>query len=751
MVSLVATNSSQNQPTLPINVHDLEAWQKRQKSFEKMGAYGLIPINLSIDDAAPDRFSGGQLTVGAFEAIGVQPILGRGFREGDDRPGAVPVILLGHDVWRDRFHGASDVIGKSLRANGTYRTVIGVMPDQFGFPIRESLWIPLTIDPLKTRRAQGPSFAVIARLRRDVNMAQAKAQIRTIAAQLENEFPDTNRSIGADVVSYIATFYGTDFVRLLYRMLGAGVGVLLIACVNVSNLLVARASMRNREVAVRMALGAARFRIIRQHLTEVLVLAVFGGALGAVLSAFGMKWFQRAISSNAPPFFVNFDLDYHVMLFVMGMIVLASLFAGTLPAMHASRVTAGSALRDESRGATSGRLGRFSSGLVVAELALSCGLLVGAGLMIKSSLQLSRVQMPFGIDHVLTARVDLPAASYSDSGASIRFFEQLLPKVKAIPGIEAATLSDGLPAGGNGTIPVQIEGEKYLRESDSLLAREGIITAGYFATFRTRILNGREFTESDNAAGRPVAVINESFAKMHFGQSNPLGRQFKRIRPNSQEPWLTIVGVVPDLLMQGLRNTGASPLGYYIPIAQSDVANGVRIALRTVGEPSAVAPAVRAAVASLDNELALYEVLTMQTVIDRQMLMFTIFASFFMAFGFCALFLATAGMYGVMSFSVTQRTREMGIRSALGAEGLALIILTMRKSVIQLATGLALGLILALALSGALQPALYHVQARDAAVFITVVATLAFTSLIASFIPARRVTKIDPVIALSTE
>jgi predicted permease len=752
IVAVVGTNPSQNQPQRPISVQDLAIWQERQTSFEKFGAYSFAAVNLATEGERPQRYSSGQLTVAAFEALGVRPVLGRGFQPGDDRPGAEPVVLVGHDLWRERYSGSPSIIGQTIRANGVQRVVIGVMPEKFAFPIREALWTPLSIDPLATPRGQGPNYQVIARLKPDVSLEQARSQASTIAAQLASEFPATNRGVGGDVLPYTKTILGQEIYNLLYTMLGAGIGVLLIACVNVSNLLVARASLRQREVAVRMALGAGRHRVVRQHLTEVLVLATFGAALGIVFSIFGMRWFTQALSVNPPPFWITFELDYRVMLFVLALVVIASVFAGGLPALHAARVNAGAALKDDSRSSTSARLGRFSSGLVVAELAVSCGLLIAAGLMIKSVVQLKNVPMPFAIENVLTARVDLPRSDYASPAASIRFYEQLLPKLREVPGVEAATLSDGLPAAGNGAIRVQIEGKAYSQESDYPLAREGIVTAGYFETFQTKLLGGREFRPSDTSTAQPVAIVNESFARTHFPGLDPLGRQMRRViaaLPN--EPWLTIVGVVPDLLMEGIGNNNASPLGYYIPIAQSDVGNAVRIAVRTGSDPAAVTSLLRSAVASLDPNLAIYDIQTMRRVIDRQTWFYTVFGTFFMAFGICALLLAAAGLYGVMSFSVTQRTREMGVRSALGAQGLQLIVLVMRKSIVQLAIGLFLGLGLALLASGALQPVLYHVNPRDGAVFAAVVATLALASLIASFLPARRVTKIDPVLALAAE
>lgn len=752
IVAVVGTNPSQNQPQQPISAQDLAVWQERQTSFEKFGAYAFAAVNLASEGERPQRYSSGQLTVPAFEALGVRPILGRGFQPGDDRPGAEPVILVSHDLWRERYNGSPSIIGQTIRANGVQRVVIGVMPEKFAFPIRESLWTPLTVDPLAKPRGQGPNYQVVARLKPDVSLEQAKSQANTIAAQLASEFPATNRGVGGDVLPYTKTILGQEIYNLLYTMLGAGIGVLLIACVNVSNLLVARASLRQREVAVRMALGAGRNRVVRQHLTEVLVLATFGAVLGIVLSIFGMRWFTQGLSVNPPPFWITFGLDYRVMLFVLALVVIASVFAGGLPAVHAARVNAGAALKDDSRSSTGARIGRFSSGLVIAELAVSCGLLIAAGLMIKSVVQLKNVPMPFAIENVLTARVDLPRSDYTSPAASIRFYEQLLPKLREVPGVEGATLSDGLPAAGNGVIRVQIEGKSFPQESDYPLAREGIVTAGYFETFQTRLLAGREFRPSDTSTAQPVAIVNESFARTHFAGLDPLGRQMRRViaaLPN--EPWLTIVGVVPDLLMEGIGNNNASPVGYYIPIAQSDVGNAVRMAVRTRSDPAAMTSLLRSAVASLDPNLAIYDIQTMRRVIDRQTWFYTVFGTFFMAFGICALLLAAAGLYGVMSFSVTQRTREMGVRSALGAQGLQLIFLVMRKSIVQLVIGLFLGLGLALLASGALQPVLYHVDPRDGAVFAAVVATLAVASLIASFLPARRVTKIDPVLALAAE
>jgi putative ABC transport system permease protein len=419
--------------------------------------------------------------------------------------------------------------------------------------------------------------------------------------------------------------------------------------------------------------------------------------------------------------------------------------------LQATRTNVVEILKDESRGSSGFRMGKFSGALVVAEVAVSCGLLIGAGLMIKSVVQLKTLNLPFAVENIFTARINLPRLQYTDIPSCIRFYELLLPKLEEIPGVEAATLSDGLPAAGNGALAIQAEGKVYTQDSDYPIVREGIVTPGYFQTFQTRLLQGRDFTDADRPGRPAVAIVNVSFARTFFPDSDPLGRRIRKGRGVSANEWLTVVGVVPDMLMQGLGNNDQSPVGYYIPIAQSDVTNFVSIALRTRGDPNLMTSPVRDAVASLDKDLAIYQVLSMKEVIRRQSWFYTVFGTFFMAFGCIALFLAVAGLYGVMSFAVSQRTREMGIRIALGARGMQLVRLTMRRGVFQLVLGLVIGFALALLAVGPLQPILYKVASRDPFVLVTVLFSLAGAGLLASFLPAYRVTKINPVVALAEE
>ena len=748
---VLGANTARNIQRGPVTVHDLAVMQERQTVFEALGAFAPMPLNLSGDGAQPERLNGGALTVGALRILRVEPILGRLFRDGEDRPGAEPVILLGHQVWRERFGGSPNVIGKTVRANGVARTVVGVMPEGFAFPNLEQLWIPLELNPLATKRGQGPAYLAMARLRPGVSVAAARAQLMTVAGSLEKEFPATNRGVGVLVMPFLDRFLGSQLYALLYTMLGAGIGVLVIACVNVSNLLLARASLRQREVAVRLAMGAGRSRVLSQILAEVMVLALAGAAIGLAVSVGTMRWFVAAIATDPPPFFITFGLDWRVLLFVAGVTLAATLFAGLLPALQATRLNVVASLKDESRASTGFRAGRFSSALVVAEITVSCALLIAAGLMVRSVAQVRTTRLPFTVDAITTARVNLPQDQYADQAARIRFFNRLLPKVQAVAGVEAATLSDGLPAAGNGTVAIQVAGHSYARDEDYPLIREGIITPGYFQTFQARVLRGREFTDRDQPGQQMVALVNESFARRFFGTADPIGRQMKKGRADSKEPWLTIVGLVPDMLMQGFGNATASPAGYYIPIAQSDVASSVNIAVRTRGEIAGTASALRGAIASLDPDLALFSVRSMQAVVDQQTMFYSVFGTFFFAFGCSGLFLAAAGLYGVMSFAVTQRTREFGIRTALGARGNQLVLLVMRKAIVQSAIGLTLGVALGLLATGPLRPLLYDVNPRDPAVVAIVVIALGGTGLLTGLFATRRVTRLNTVAALGTE
>jgi predicted permease len=572
-----------------------------------------------------------------------------------------------------------------------------------------------------------------------------------VSSRLAQAYPETDAELGVSVETFTERLAGGGIVSLLMAMLGAVVGVLLIACANVANLLLARAAVRTREVAVRRALGAERSVVVRQLMAEVLVLALVGGVLGFGLGVLGLQWFNVVIRTDPPPFWIRFDLDHRVYLFVLGATLFASVASSLIPALQASGTDVVGTLKDEGRSGSGLRMGRFTAGLVVAEVAISCALLVASGLMVRSVVQLRRVPMPFATQNILTAAINLPLLEYPDTASRVGFYEHLLPRIQAIPGVEGATLSDGLPAAGNGTRVFEVEGATYATDDDYPIAREGIVTDGYFETFRVHVLRGRTFLRSDRRESQSVAVVNESFARRFFPDDDPLGRRIRMGVRDTTAHWLTVVGVVPDLYMQGIGNNDASPAGFYIPISQSGVGGYVNIAVRTREGPARFTDDVRAAVAAIDPKLPIFRVATLEEVIQRQTFFYHLFGTLFMGLGFAALFLAAVGLYGVMSFSVSRRSHEMGVRMAMGADAPRLVRLVLGKGVVQLGIGLAIGLGIAGLSTKPLQVVLYDVEARDPLVFGMVIATLVLVGVLASLVPAWRVTRVDPVEALNVE
>jgi len=752
LITVDRANAEQNINRSALPIHDFEAVREQQTGFAELAGFQWRTANLSEPGERPERIQGARVTGNMFGTLRVNAVLGRTIGAADVEPGATPVAVLGYDLWQDRYRGQQDVLGRTIRINGVTHTIIGVMPDGFEFPANEQLWTAFTDRAADfTREGNRPFINAFGRLKPGVSMDAATSQLATVFHQLGQTFPESNEGFTPFLQPYTKRFLGTEVYALLYTMLGAVLGVLLIASANVANLLLARATARTKEIAIRSALGASRLRVISQLLAEAVIIAGVGGVLGLGLGYLGIGWFKAAISVDPPPFWITFDMDTTVLVFVIFVTGMAALVSGIVPAVQASKADVNQLLNDEGRGSSSLKMGKFSGALVVTEIALSCGLLVASGLMIKSVTALKTIDLPFATENIFTARLNLISAEYPDTADRVGFYEDLLPRLAAIPGVDAATLSDGLPASGNGSRVFHVEGEAYETDRDYPFAREGVVTPGYFETFQTRVLQGRAFSNQDIPETLPVAVINETFLRMFFPDGDALGRRVRMGRSETTAEWLTVVGVVPDMKMEGIGNNDASPAGFYIPIAQSGVGNRVSIALRTQGDPMAAATAVRAKIAGIDPNLPIYDVLSMEEVIAEETWFYTTFGTLFMVFGGVALFLAAVGLYGVMSFAVSQRRTEMGVRMALGAQNRSLIGLVMKKGTIQLAIGLAIGLVIAFVAATPLELVLYEVDAHDPVVFGVIVVTLAVTGLVASLVPALRVTKVDPATALHAE
>ena len=733
---------------MEVTIHDFHDWRAQQRAFEGIAAFHTGTVNISGTER-PERYAGAFMSANTFSLLRVRPLLGRAFLEGEDRPGATPVLLLGYNVWRDRFGSDPNIVGKTVRANGVPVTIVGVMPEKFGFPFQQQVWMPLQLDPLAVPRGEGRLVHVFGRLAPGVSEKQAFAQMNAIARRLQVEYPRTNEGVGARVGPFVREVLLEEGIGILFTMLGAVFLVLLVACANVANLLISRAAARGKEVAVRTALGASRVRIAGQFLTETLVLACVGAVLGTGVAWFGVRSLADAMKREGIPFFVDIRLDGVALFFVLATTLLVTLLAGLLPALQASRANVADVLKDEARGSSSFRMGRISKSIVILEIALSCGLLIGAGLMIKSVVKLRNVDFGFETATVFTARIGLPESKYPSPEKQIRFFEELQQRLRAVPGAEGASLTTALPAVHKfGRDRFALEGKAYAAERDYPRTGRGMVAPLFFDAMGVRVIRGRDFTWSDGPASLPVAIVNESFVRRFFPAGDAIGQRIRFGGPQTKEPLRTIVGVAPDLYVSGPNNR--DPDAVYLPMAQS-APRLFSIVLRTRGDPLALTPAVRQVVTSMDEDLPIYSVSTLTKAIEGQTWFYNLFGAVFMIFGFVALFLASVGLYAVMAFSVSRRTREVGVRIALGAQSSNVLRLILRQGMVQIGAGLVLGVGLAAGLSHLVDILLFQVNPRDPAVFGGVIVALLLTGMAACLVPARRATRVDPMVALRSE
>lgn len=755
LMALFRNRPAQGVQFMGVGIHDFADWRAQQRSFEDIAAYYAETVNVSGTEGRPVRYLGAYVSAHLFDLLRVRPILGRTFRPEEDHPSSPPVLLLSYRAWRDRFRGDPDVIGRTIRANSQMTTIVGVMPERFGFPTQMDAWLPLRIDPLAYPRGGGPALEgtviqAIGRLRDGATPEAAQAEMSAIAGRLAAEHPESNDGVGAVVVPLIDTFIGRQAVSMLYTMLGAVFGVLLIACANVANLLVARTLARSREIAIRTALGSSRLRTVGQLLAETFVLALAGAALGLVIARIGIDLFNVAMANTEPPYWIEITLNPAVVAFVLALTFVATLLSGLVPALRASNTALAEVLNDEARGASGLRLGRLSKALVVGEIAVSCGLLVAAGLMIRSVVNVAGYDYGFATGNIFTARLGLLEGDYPTPDSQRRFYAELIARLEGLPGIRRAALTSNLPVSGGPMLRLSVDGVAYASEQDHPVARRIVITPGYFEMFDAGPRRGRGFTPGDDEHALPAAVVSERFASLFFAGEDPIG---KRVRLGADaEPWRTIVGVVPDMHVGGVAAGTFNPRheAVYIPLAQN-VINFMSIAVRTEQAPMTYARVIQDEVNRIDPNLPLYWVRSLEEQYALNTWFYRAFGALFVAFGVSALALATIGLYGVMSFSTTNRTREIGVRMALGARASNVLSLILRQGAVQLGAGLVVGIGLALLLSRGLGILLFGVRPWDPAIFAAVALTLGLAGLAACLVPARRATRVDPISALRYE
>ena len=745
-----------------------------QTSFDGFIAFlNGSTVNLTYK-GQPQRLQGGYVTHDFFLVLGVAPALGRDFLPEDDRPGITKNIILSDALWKKNFGRDPGVIGQAVRVNGRAGTIIGVMPPKFSFPQNEELWIPVNTEfPVKPRSDRGINFvSIIGRLKPGVSLAQANAEMTTFAQRFAKAYPENRQFSIGYVRPLIDSFTGPQVTGLLYVMLAFCFGVLLIACFNVMNMQFARATLRAKELAIRSSLGATRSRLIFQMLTESLLVSTIGAVVGVGLSFWATDWVDATFRNTAqpPPSWMIIKVDGPVLAFVVAATVISALVSGLLPALMASRASAAEVLKESGRGNTGRVIGVVTRGLVVLQILVTCVLLIGSLLQLQSIIRQQRMDFGYDTGGILSARLGLMEGDYPTNESRVVFLEKLLRELRTNSAIESVALTNRFQMVFSGAGPIEIEGKQYKDDKDRPLANFENVSDGYFATLHQKLLEGRDFTMADNDEKLPVAVVNATFAHKHFGNESPLGRRFRPVGNNGTvfDPWRTIIGVVSDVRMTGVGNNNnrLDNAGYYTPLTAfiygdgKPVINGLQFATIVVrqrgeGRPEAFAPALQQAVNRVDSNLPLYFVATPKTNLDGFLSANRIIAAMFSIFGAIAVFLAAVGLYGVMSFAVNQRTQEFGIRMALGADPRTILSMVMRQVVWQLGIGLAAGLALSLGVAlyfaEPLVSALPQISPHDPLTYIAVTILLAGVAVVATIVPARRATRVDPMIALRAE
>jgi putative ABC transport system permease protein len=751
LVRLYQTLPRENVDNNGVSYPNYADWAARSRSLEDLAAVRLHDYTLT-DRGEPALVVGGTATSNLFRLLRARPLLGRTLVASDDAPGAAPVAVLTERLWRQRFGGDASALGRIATLDGRPFTVVGVMPDAFTTPPelpRAELWTPLSQDPvfadLRERRG-GHYLTLVGRLAAGRTIAQAQAELASIASTLERQFPKENEGWGVRMVP-LAESLVSGFRTALLVLLGAVALVFLIACANIANLLLARASARSREVAIRAALGASRARLARQFLTECLVLSLAGGALGVALAYAGMGVLRRMIPGDLPRS-AGIAVDARVLVFALAASVAGAVVFGLAPALQASASGLTHALREGTAGSgESGRRRRVRAALVVAETALSFVLLVGAGLLARSFLRLRETPLGFDPSGVLTAGMSLPRAQYDAPAQWNGFYSRLLERVRAEPGVEGVAAALPLPLMGGGlNFGFQIEGRPSPPGEVEPSANYTALTPDYFRVMRLPLLRGRLLNDGDGTDRPKVCVISAEFVRRYFPNEDPIGRRlvFGFQEPSPRE----IVGVVGDVKRDGLGVTSRPEM--YVPFAQEPWW-AAYLVVRTAGDPSALAPIVRSDVHALDPTLPIEDAQPMTRTVYDSAAQPRFRTTLLGLFAGAALLLAALGIYGVVSYGVGRRTRELGIRVALGAQRGDVLRMILREGLLLSAAGLAAGLAGALVLTRYLSSLLFEVGRLDPATYAAVAATLLAASLIAGLVPARRATRVDPVTALRQE
>src|SRR5437762_6081976 len=740
---------------------EFAADKQRNHSFSSMGAAMQRSFNLT-GHGEPERARGASIMADYLTTLGVKPILGRGFTNAEDRPGGPAVALISYGRWQKHFGGDPSIIGKTLNLEGRSHTIIGVMPPGFDLPAAAEIWVPLqvNIDSLPLADRAAPLYEVVAKLRHGISIQSADAESKSIARQLEHEYPQLRRGWSVKVISLRQELLGDlagNVRKALFALMAGVVFLLLISCANVANLQLARGVTRAREFALRRAFGASRWRLVRQLLTESMLLAVLGG-LGGLLLA---HWIVPVLAAMNPirgislaSFFHNFRIDGRVLSFALLVTLATGVIFGLIPALKsAGQREVMPRLKEGDQRIGAGAPGRrWLNVLIIAEIAVAMTLLVAGGLMLQSFNRLQHVDLGFRPDHLLTLKMVLPVSKYSEHRQRVAFVDQLLERAKNLPGVISAGTTTNIPLEREIAYDsvFDVEGRPRRNPNDVPITSHRLVSPDYLKTLGVTLIKGRLIDDRDRANRLPVVVISEDLARQAWPGEDPLGKRIKRVRGDQNFPWMTVIGVIRDV-KEDLFNYRINRPVWYVPYAQSENNFPLNLVVRTSSNPASVTTAVRQAIHAVDPDQPVSNVMTMNENLAGVLVTERFSAILMSALAASGLLLAALGLYGVMAYSVSQRTAEIGVRVALGAQRIHVLQLILTQGAKLTLLGVAIGLAAAWGLTRLLAGLLFEVNATDPATFLSISLLLVSIALIACFLPARRALRVDPIIALRAE
>jgi len=756
IIALGTTDTRNRQ--LGVSRLDFNDWRDASKSFAALALFLGSSVNVSDESRAPEQFQGVYQSAHLFQLIGVRSALGRDFRPDDDQPGAAPVVLIGGGIWKNRYGSDPSIIGRTIKVNSVVATVIGVMPPDMKFPFNTDVWIPLSVLPPEARDAKRGvrNFQAIGRLAPGVTLQQARAELQNIGERLSKDFPESNKDIRPQLVKFNDRVTGPQITLIFLALMGAVAFVLLIACANVANLLLSRAAHRSREIAVRVSLGAGRWRIIRQLLVESVLLSLLSGAIGLALSIIGIRLFDAATTDVGKPYWMTFTMDPIVFGFLLAVCVGTGVLFGLAPAMHISKTDVHEVLKEGGGRSGSGgmRARRWTSILIVAEVVLTLVLLAGAGFMMRSFMALYTMDLGIDTSRLLIMQLSLPLAKYPQRETRTALYQHLEERLRTVGAIQSAAITTNVPTFGGFLRQLSVDGRPTPAGEKPPDVTMVSVSAGYFDTIGVRLVRGRTFTDADGTPGHEAAIVNQRFVTMHFPGEDPLGRRIRLTdsAPQVQQPLpvdATIVGVVPTVRQRNFQDPDPDPV-VYLPY-RADPQRFMSLVVRGNGDPARITSLVREEMRMIEPDLPLFRIQTMDQQLAQQRWPFRVFGSMFALFAFIALLLSAVGLYAVTAYSVTQRTAEIGVRMALGAQPTQVMWLVLRRALVQLAIGIPLGVAGAFGVGQLLKILLVQTSTRDPLTIGSIALLMILVSLSACFWPARRATQLDPVNALRYE